>query len=384
MVSLPSSGTSPESVRLTTPSQAGTYYYGACVDSVPGESNTRNNCSGAVTVVTDDSGPDLIVSNVYIRPTSPLNPSQSFTIYARVENIGDARASSSTLQYFITRSRTGTILGSDIIGRDTVDSLGASGTGNEDREDTAPSAPGTYYYGACVNSVSGETNTDNNCSTRDTLVVNQPPTVELNASVVSIGNDDDQYVDETFTFTARVFNTGNASTSGSILRFYRSTNSTISTSDTQLTTRSTGFIGASGNRTISASSLNAPSETGTYYYGVCVDSVSGESNTNNNCSSGQRVTVGLPYSLSNLSCTSSGFLNNRAKYSGTFRAFTALDDVKVIGYVKSGFFGLRVKIGEDDLGDLSSGSSRSFEIEGGLGSAVINQQCQHEVEFEYP
>ena len=70
-------------------------------------------------------------------------------------------------------------------------------------------------------------------------------------------------------------------------------------------------------------------------------------------------------------------------FSGTFRAFTALDDVKVIGYVMSGF-GLRVKIGEDDLGDLSSGSSSSFEITGGLGSALINQQCQYEVEWDYP
>ena len=71
-------------------------------------------------------------------------------------------------------------------------------------------------------------------------------------------------------------------------------------------------------------------------------------------------------------------------FSGTLRAFTALDDVKVIGYVKSGLFGLRVKIGEDDLGDLSSGSSSSFEITGGFGSAVINQQCQYEVEWDYP
>ena len=39
-----------ESVSLTAPSTPGTYYYGACVDSVSGESDTRNNCSSAVTV----------------------------------------------------------------------------------------------------------------------------------------------------------------------------------------------------------------------------------------------------------------------------------------------------------------------------------------------
>ena len=381
----PSETWPPPSIGVNAPSLAGTYYYGACVDPVPGESNTRNNCSRARTIVViDDSGPDLIVSEVYINPTSPLSPGQSFDIYAKVENIGDARAASSPLNYFITRSRTGSISGSDIIGRDTVSSLGASEYEWESHDSNAPSTPGTYYYGACVNSVPGESNPNNNCSARYPLVVNQPPKPDLTAEVVSIGDDNDQYVDETFTFTARVRNIGNASASSSTLRFYRSTNSYISAGDTQLTTRVTRLLSSSGTRIVSASDLTAPSDTRTYYYGVCVDSVSGESNTGNNCSAGRSVTVGLPYSLSNLGCTSTGFFNIRAKFFGTFSAFTALDDVKVIGYVRSGFFGLRVKIGEDDLGDLSSGSSASFEIEGGLGSAVINQQCQYEVEWDYP
>ena len=32
------------------PSTPGTYYYGACVDAVTGESDTTNNCSGSVSV----------------------------------------------------------------------------------------------------------------------------------------------------------------------------------------------------------------------------------------------------------------------------------------------------------------------------------------------
>ena len=377
--------TDTESTRVNVP-LAGTFYYYGCVDPVSGESDTSNNCSNVIVVTAEDaaSGPDLIVSDAYIRPRSPLNPGQPFTIYVEVENIGDTRASSARLNYFITSSRTGAILASDIIGRGTVSSLSASGTGDESLGSNAPSTPGTYYYGACVNSVSGESNPDNNCSARYTLVVNQPPKPDLTAEVVSVGSDNDQYVGEEFTFSARVRNIGGASTSGSTLRFYRSTNSYISTTDIQLTTIVTGFLSSSGTRTISASSLTAPSDTGTYYYGVCVDSVSGESDTGNNCSTGRSVTVGLPYSLSNPSCTSTGFGNTRAVFSGTLRAFTALDDVKVIGYVKSGFFGLRVKIGEEDLGDLSSGSSRSFEITGGFFSAVINQQCQYEVEWDYP
>ena len=383
--SLASAGTDTESTRVNVP-LAGTFYYYGCVDPVSGESDTSNNCSNVIVVTAEEaaSGPDLIVSDAYIRPRSPLNPGQSFTIFAEVENIGDTRASSSPLNYFITSSRTGTILASDIIGRDTVKSLSASETEDESLGSDAPSTPGTYYYGACVNSVSGESNPDNNCSARKTLVVNQPPKPDLTAEVVSVGSDDDQYVGEEFTFSARVRNIGGASTSGSTLRFYRSTDSFISARDTQLTTRVTGFLSSSGTRPISAPSLIAPSDTGIYYYGVCVDSVSGESDTGNNCSTGRRVTVGLPYSLSNPGCTSTGFGYTRAVFSGTLRAFTALDDVKVIGYIKSGFFGLRVKIGEEDLGDLSPGSSRSFEITGGFGSAVFNQQCQYEVEWDYP
>ena len=39
-----------ESIRLTAPSTPGTYRYWACVDSVAGESDTTNNCSGKATV----------------------------------------------------------------------------------------------------------------------------------------------------------------------------------------------------------------------------------------------------------------------------------------------------------------------------------------------
>ena len=48
--SLDAGETSSESGRATAPTRAGTYYYGACVDSVPDESNTRNNCSRGVRV----------------------------------------------------------------------------------------------------------------------------------------------------------------------------------------------------------------------------------------------------------------------------------------------------------------------------------------------
>ncbi len=47
---------SDESISLTAPSTAGTYYYGGCVDAVEGESKTTNNCSSGVEVeVSEDN-----------------------------------------------------------------------------------------------------------------------------------------------------------------------------------------------------------------------------------------------------------------------------------------------------------------------------------------
>ena len=46
----------------------------------------------------------------------------------------------------------------------SVGSLPASGSSNESISLTAPSAAGDYYYYACVDPVSGESDTENNCS----------------------------------------------------------------------------------------------------------------------------------------------------------------------------------------------------------------------------
>ena len=95
---------------------------------------------------------------------------------------------------------------------------------------------------------------------------------------------------DSFRLSATVRNRGNGSADATTLRYYRSSNATISTGDTQVGTDTVSGLaaGASGNESIS---LTAPSSAGTYYYGACVDSVAGESNTANNCSDGVRVDV---------------------------------------------------------------------------------------------
>ena len=95
---------------------------------------------------------------------------------------------------------------------------------------------------------------------------------------------------ESFTLGVTVHNQGNGPSAATTLRYYRSSNATISTNDTEVGTDSVSGLSASDTSDESIS-LNAPSSAGTYYYGACVDNVSGESDTGNNCSRGIPVTV---------------------------------------------------------------------------------------------
>ena len=103
-------------------------------------------------------------------------------------------------------------------------------------------------------------------------------------------NDNTLTTGQSFTLRATVRNQGNASAAATILRYYRSSNATISSDNVEVGTDAVSSLSAGGTSAESIS-LNAPSSAGTYYYGACVDNVSGESNTGNNCSAARRVTV---------------------------------------------------------------------------------------------
>ena len=67
------------------------------------------------------------------------------------------------------------------------------------------------------------------------------------------------------------------------MRYYRSTDATISASDTEVGTDEVSALVPSA-QVSEGIDLYAPSTPGTYYYGACVDAVTGESDTANNCS----------------------------------------------------------------------------------------------------
>ena len=161
---LAASATSNHSVELTAP-PAGTYYYAACVDAVAGETDTTNNCSRAFPIEVSERpspGWDLVVGSPAVSDDSPV-PGARFTLSATVRNQGERDSAATRLRYY--RSEDATITTADLpVGSDVLEELAPSATSDQSVDLTAPAA-GTYYYGACVDVVAGETDTTNNCST---------------------------------------------------------------------------------------------------------------------------------------------------------------------------------------------------------------------------
>ena len=130
-----------------------------------------------------EGGPDLIVQSPSVSAVM-LTPGQEFTLNVTVHNQGDGQAAATMLHYY--RSNNATITSSDTeVGTDAVGALDASATSEKSIALTAPtsvSAEEGIYYGACVASVSGESNTDNNCSSAVRITVSGQEATEEEAT----------------------------------------------------------------------------------------------------------------------------------------------------------------------------------------------------------
>ena len=261
------------------------YYYGACVEPVSGEASTVNNCSDAVAVKVVER-PDLVVEQPSVSNGNP-DAGASFTLSATVRNRGNGSSAPTTLRYY--RSTDSTITSDDTqVGMDLVGGLAAAGTRNESISLNAPSSAGTYYYGACVEPVSGEDSTGNNCSDAVQVKVVERPDLVVGPLSVSSSSPD---AGASFILDATVRNLGIGSSAPTRLSYHRSADSTITSSETQVGTETVDVLAPSGGIAKSID-LTAPMNAGTYYYGACVETKIGESNTDNNCSDAVRVTVG--------------------------------------------------------------------------------------------
>ena len=98
---------------------------------------------------------DLVVDTPTVSDASAPAAGARFTLSATVRNQGDGSSDSTTLRYYQSTDSTITT-GDTEVGTDSVSGLDASQSGDESVSLTAPSIAGAYYYGACVEAVSGE------------------------------------------------------------------------------------------------------------------------------------------------------------------------------------------------------------------------------------
>ena len=95
---------------------------------------------------------------------------------------------------------------------------------------------------------------------------------------------------DTFRLETVIRNHGKAAATPATLSYYVSSDDTISRADTEIKTETLPRIAAGGTLERSVH-LTAPDTPGTYYYGVCVNTVAAEADTTHNCSSATAITV---------------------------------------------------------------------------------------------
>ena len=125
--------------------------------------------SDPVGLALDIITPDLVAASPSVNPPNPAS-SQSFTLSVAIHNRGNAPAPPTTVRYYLSTDSTITTDDTEV-GTGTVSGLAAPSTIFKLIRLTAPSSPGTYYYGACVQPVSGESDIQNNCSSASEVVV---------------------------------------------------------------------------------------------------------------------------------------------------------------------------------------------------------------------
>ena len=291
--------TTKVSLRVEAPIDPDTYYYGALLptnidittdytDDL-GPEVLNNNLAREVAVEVT-SFPDLVVESISASK-SILDPGEGFTLDATVRNqgLGEPKYNAildyyrSSDAYISTRDRE---VGDDVIRSEDLDTNEIAPP--ESIRLSAPSEPGVYYYGACVD-LRNESDTDNNCSGGVAITVRETNPSDLVVSLVEL-SDSTLAPGGSFTLEATVSNQGKGTARPTTLRGYRSANASISTNDTEIGSIQVGSLRANAAETQQIH-LTVPLAVGTYYYGVVVDSVGNESNTANNNSAGVALTV---------------------------------------------------------------------------------------------
>ena len=302
---LPAAGSARATVELTAPARSGTYDYRACVDAVEGESDTANNCSDPVPITVPEAAAwplsDLVLETPEVSEGDPT-AGAGFTLSVTVRNSGSEAVAATAVSFHRSMDQEVTPSDPDV-GTTTIAELAASASRVASVELTAPSAPGAYYYGACVVAAHRQSGTANNCSEPLRITVREPqtppqaptrqsPRPDLTLQLHGAG-EFTSLAGEFRLIVVYVHNAGGVAAPETRLNYYRSKDATITSSDELVGTRLVAAL-APSQREYLGKSVRTSFAYSTYYYGACVVAVPGESDTTNNCRMMKRVTVRLP------------------------------------------------------------------------------------------
>lgn len=283
--------------NLDAPDTPGDYYIIVRAERVRNERNTDNNYASVKITVLPPHAPDLVVS-LTVDPSPRITwlsaneyliyPQKYFRLDATIDNRGK-KESEETEIHFYQSSDPLPSLDDTKIETGRVKALRSADSrfysSDEDASNgPAPEVPGDYYYYAYVDSVEGEVNTDNNYSNVIKVSVKGPDLVIDSVSVDYLFRGHTTLSPNGgFKLHATIRNKGTDEATSTTLRYYVSSDATLSDNDTAFDTDRVHSLDPNETEDEQSDTTHVDYVSGVFYCFVCIDDVEDEIDTDNNC-----------------------------------------------------------------------------------------------------
>ncbi|MEI6564585.1 MAG: CARDB domain-containing protein [bacterium] len=288
--------TNVDTVMIPGNNPTGTYYFGIIVDydnSVTESIETNNmRASAPVSIY---PGPDLTV--VSVRGPAAAGTAQMLTLTNILANTGVGTAGNWQYRIYLSTNSTLTTNATVLTTQGTyVDFPMQSSMTNYDTI-TIPSGttPGIYYFGVIIdfNNMVAESSKANNTNSSSAVAISFGPDL----SVPSVSGPSSAGTAQMLTLTNILSNSGIGAAGAWRYRIFLSTNSSVATNDTVLTTQS-GYIDFPAQSSMTNKDtvlIPADTKPGTYYFGVIIDDDHKvfETDEGNNTRSSAAVTISI-------------------------------------------------------------------------------------------